>query len=61
MPYLERWIIGFMVAAIGISGLYVASLSSDSVMYVTGILFFVAAVAFNFYQINTVFEEKKAK
>lgn len=54
MAHLDRWIIGFMVAAVGVAGLYVASQARDDVMYLTGILVFIAAVLFNFFQIKKV-------
>lgn len=61
MPYLDRWIIGFLVGIVGVAALYVASEASGSFMYVTGILFFLAAVLFNFFMINQAFQKKKSK
>ena len=58
MPNLGRWIVGFMVAGIGLFALYLASRTEESVMYYTGIGFFVASVLFNFLQIKQVYDEK---
>ncbi len=58
MPNLGRWIIGLMVAGIGLFALYLASRSEDAVMYYTGIGFFVASVLFNFLQIKQVYDEQ---
>jgi hypothetical protein len=51
-----RWVVGFMVAVIGLFALYLASRAEDSVMYYTGIIFFIGAVLFNFFQIKQVFD-----
>ena len=58
MPHLGRWVVGFMVAFIGLFALFLASRASDPVMYYTGIVFFIAAVLFNFLQIKQVYDEK---
>ena len=58
MPNLGRWIVGMMVAGIGLFALYLASRSEDAVMYYTGIGFFVASVLFNFLQIKQVYDEQ---
>lgn len=58
MPNLGRWIVGLMVAGIGLFALYLASRSEDAVMYYTGIGFFVASVLFNFLQIKQVYDEQ---
>ncbi len=54
---LGRWVIGFIVAAVGLFALYLASRAEDAVMYYTGIAFFVGAVLFNFFQIKQVFDK----
>ena len=51
-----RWLVGFMVAVIGLFALYLASQAEDEVMYYTGILFFIGAVLFNFLQIKQVYD-----
>ncbi|MBL8668869.1 MAG: hypothetical protein JNM48_15540 [Rhodospirillales bacterium] len=58
MPELGRWVVGFMVAIIGLFALVLASRTADPVMYYTGIGFFIAAVLFNFLQIKQVYDEK---
>jgi len=58
MPQLGRWVVGIMVAVIGLFALFLASRASDAVMYYTGILFFMAAVLFNFLQVKQVYDEK---
>jgi len=58
MPDVGRWVVGLMVAVIGVFALYLASRATDPVMYYTGIGFFVAGVLFNFYQIKQVYDEK---
>lgn len=58
MPQVGRWVVGFMVALIGVFALFLASRASDPVMYYTGIVFFIAAVLFNFLQIKQVYDEK---
>jgi hypothetical protein len=57
MPGVARWIVGFMVAAVGLFALYLASRAEDTIMYYTGISFFVASVLFNFYQIKQAYDE----
>lgn len=56
MPDVGRWVVGFMVAVVGLFALYLASRAEDSVMYYTGISFFVASVLFNFYQIKQAYD-----
>lgn len=58
MPDVGRWVVGFMVAVIGLFALYLASRAEDSVMYYTGIAFFVCSVLFNFYQVKSAFDEQ---
>jgi hypothetical protein len=58
MPHVGRWVVGFMVAFVGLFALFLASRASDPVMYYTGIVFFIAAVLFNFLQIKQVYDEK---
>jgi predicted membrane channel-forming protein YqfA (hemolysin III family) len=53
-----RWLVGFMVAFCGLFSLYLASRAEDPVMYYSGIVFFVASVLFNFWQIKQVYDEK---
>lgn len=57
MPEVGRWIVGFMVAGVGLFALYLASRAEDTTMYYTGISFFVASVLFNFYQIKQTYDE----
>ena len=58
MPDVGRWVVGFMVAIIGLFALYLASHATDQVMYYTGIVFFIGAVLFNFLQIKQAYDEK---
>lgn len=58
MPELSRWVVGFMVAVIGLFALVLAARTTDAVMYYTGIGFFIAAVLFNFLQIKQVYDEQ---
>lgn len=59
MPGLGRWVVGAMVAIIGLFALYLASRAHDAVMYYTGIGFFVASVLFNFMQVKQVFDHQE--
>jgi hypothetical protein len=52
-----RWVVGFMVAGIGLFALYLGSRAEDAVMYYTGIGFFIASVLFNFLQIKQAYDE----
>jgi hypothetical protein len=58
MHDIGRWVVGFMVAVIGLFALYLASRAGDPVMYYTGISFFIASVLFNFYQIKQTYDEQ---
>jgi hypothetical protein len=58
MHDVGRWVVGFMVAFIGLFALYLASRAGDPVMYYAGIVFFIASVLFNFYQIKQAYDEK---
>jgi hypothetical protein len=55
---LGRWVVGIMMAAIGICALFIASRAEDPVMYYMGVGFFVATVLFNFFQIKHVFDSR---
>jgi hypothetical protein len=57
MPDVGRWVVGFMMAVIGLFALYLASRAEDAVMYYTGIGFFIASVLFNFLQIKQAYDE----
>lgn len=57
MPDVGRWVVGFMVAGIGLFALYLASRAENAVMYYTGIGFFIASVLFNFLQIKQAYDE----
>jgi len=57
MPDVGRWVVGFMVAGIGVFALFLASRAEDPVIYYTGIAFFVASVLFNFLQIKQAYDE----
>ena len=46
-----------MIAGVGLFALYLASRAEDTVMYYTGIAFFVASVLFNFYQVKQAYDE----
>lgn len=52
MNHVSRWVVGLLMAAFGLLALYVASRTDDTVMYYTSILFFIATVLFNFWQIG---------
>jgi hypothetical protein len=58
MDDVGRWVVGFMVAGIGLFALYLASRAEDSVMYYAGIGLFVASVLFNFLQVKQAYDEK---
>lgn len=55
---MARWIVGFIVAAFGLLGLFVAARASDSAMYAMGLLVFGFAVLFNFLQIRNAIPSK---
>ena len=57
MPDVGRWVVGLMIAGVGLFALYLASRAEDTVMYYTGIGFFVASVVFNFYQVKQAYDE----
>jgi hypothetical protein len=59
MPDISRWVIGTMVAVVGLFALYLASRADDPIMYYTGLGFFVASVLFNFMQIKQVFDHRE--
>lgn len=59
MHSVGRWVVGFMMAIVGIFALYLASRAHDSIMYYTGIGLFVASVLFNFNLIKQVFDEQE--
>jgi hypothetical protein len=55
-----RWVVGALVAIVGLFALYLASNAEDSVMYYTGIFFFIGCVLFNFLQIKQVYDAQSA-
>lgn len=57
---LGRWVVGVLVAIVGLVALYLASKAEDSVMYYTGIFFFIGSVLFNFMQIKQVYDAQSA-
>lgn len=57
MPDVGRWIVGLMIAGVGLFALYLASRAEDTIMYYTGIGMFVASVLFNFYQVKQAYDE----
>ena len=57
---LGRWVVGLLAAIIGLLALYIASKTEDTVMYYTGIFFFIGTVLFNFLQIKQVFDQQSA-
>ena len=57
MPDIGRWMVGMMIAGVGLFALYLASRAEDSIMYYVGIGLFVASVLFNFYQVKQTYDE----
>jgi hypothetical protein len=57
VPDVGRWVVGFMVAGIGLFALYLASRAEDATLYYAGIGFFAASVLFNFFQIKQAYDE----
>lgn len=57
MPDIGRWMVGMMIAGVGLFALYLASRAEDTIMYYTGIGLFVASVLFNFYQVKQAYDE----
>ena len=57
MPDIGRWMVGMMIAGVGLFALYLASRAEDSIMYYVGIGLFVASVLFNFYQVKQAYDE----
>ena len=57
MPDVGRWTVGLMIAGVGLFALYLASRAEDTVMYYTGIAFFIASVLFNFHQVKQAYDE----
>lgn len=58
MPDVGRWIVGLMMAAVGLFALYLASRAEEATMYYVGIGLFVGSVLFNFYQIKQAYDEQ---
>ncbi|HRK96583.1 MAG TPA: hypothetical protein PK694_09715 [Rhodospirillales bacterium] len=58
MQHVGRWVVGFLVAVIGLFALYLASQAEEPVMYYFGLAVFVACVLFNFLQIKQVYDEQ---
>jgi hypothetical protein len=56
---MARWIVGFIAAAFGLLGLFVAAYAKDGAMYVMGLLVFGFAVLFNFLQIKNAIPGKR--
>lgn len=57
MPDVGRWVVGFMIAGVGLFALYLASRAEDSTIYYIGTGLFVASVLFNFYQVKQAYDE----
>lgn len=57
MPDVGRWVVGLMIAGVGLFALYLASRAEDTIMYYTGLGLFVASVLFNFYQVKQAYDE----
>lgn len=55
---MGRWIVGGMVAIVGLVALFLASRAEDPAMYYSGLAFFVGSVLFNFLQIKQVYDEQ---
>lgn len=55
---LGRWIIGFMVAVVGLVALFLASRAEEPAMYYSGLAFFIGCVLFNYLQIKQVYDEQ---
>ncbi|MBL8660267.1 MAG: hypothetical protein JNM75_10995 [Rhodospirillales bacterium] len=58
MRQLGRWIVGGMVAIVGLVALFLASRAEEPAMYYSGLAFFVGSVLFNFLQIKQVYDEQ---
>jgi hypothetical protein len=58
MHHVGRWVVGFMVAVIGLFALYLASRAEEPIMYYCGLGLFAASVLFNFLQIKQVYDEQ---
>lgn len=56
VPNFGRWIIGGLVAAIGLVALFLASRAEEPAMYYSGLAFFAGTVLFNFLQIKQVYD-----
>ncbi len=56
MPDVGRWVVGLMIAGVGLFALYLASRAEDTIMYYTGLGLFVASVLFNFYQVKQAYD-----
>ena len=59
MAHSDKWIVGCLVAAFGLGGLFLAAQAVDDVMYAMGILVFVGSVLFNFLQIKDAYDRKE--
>lgn len=58
MHHVGQWVVGFMVAAIGLVSLYLASRAEESAMYYIGLGLFAVCVLFNFYQIKQFYDDQ---
>ncbi len=47
-PIITTWIVGGLVAIVGLAGLFVASRATDGIMYGTGLVFFAFGALFCF-------------
>lgn len=54
---LSRWVIGILVAICGLGALLLASRAEQTIMYYTGLFFFIGSVLFIFLQIKQTFDE----
>ena len=58
MANMDKWVVGMMVAVIGLFGLYLSSRAEDAIMYYVGIAFFVGSLLFNFFQIKQAYDDQ---
>jgi hypothetical protein len=55
---MDKWVVGMMVAVIGLFGLYLSSRAEDAMMYYVGIALFVGSLLFNFFLIKQAYDEQ---
>ncbi|MGF1627410.1 MAG: cytochrome c oxidase subunit II [Alphaproteobacteria bacterium] len=57
----SRWVVGVLMVALSLLGLYIASRGAEVTLYWTGLIFFLVGVLTIFHLIRTAFDEAEGK